>query len=150
MKTFNLLVLIAALLFCATANAQTVPNKKLPAPVKSSFASKFPSAINLKWEKERNGNYEAKFSMDRINRRAEFDKNGTWIETERLINTSEVPKAVSDAVKKANPSCKLNDAEEIQTADKGMLYEVGCKTGQAKQEYRISPDGKVEAKTERK
>ncbi len=150
MKTVKTITILAILLLSQGIFSQQVSTSKLPAPVKSAFANKFPSATGLKWEKEHNGNYEAKFMENMVSRRTEFDKNGNWVETEKVIKTSEVPKTVSEAVKKTNPGCKMSDAEEIQTSDKGMIYEVGCKTDAGKRDYRVSPEGKLEAKLEKK
>jgi hypothetical protein len=63
------------------------------------------------------------------------------VETENNIKTVEVPKAVKDGLMKKNPSCKISEAEEVQTADKGKVYDVGCRVNAQEKEYRVSADG---------
>ncbi|MDB5280987.1 MAG: hypothetical protein JWO06_62 [Bacteroidota bacterium] len=150
MSKNKIIVLLIATVFCTASFGQAIQSDKVPQEVLSAFKSKFPAAGDVQWAKEPNANYEAKFTMANNNQRAEFNEKGVWVETETSIPTAQVPKTVSNAVMKQSPSCKIADAEEIQTADQGKIYEVGCTKGGTKKDYRVTADGKVEKKLEKK
>ena len=144
MKTHKLIMVFTAILFStAVTLSQQVMTYQVPEEVLTAFREKFPDASSVKWSKEINLNYEAQFTLATNGERAEFDKNGKWVETENSIKTSDLPKTVSAAVLKKNPSCKIADAEEIQSSEMGKMYEVGCPTKSEKADYRVTPDGTI-------
>jgi hypothetical protein len=146
MKTGKSIMLFAAmLLWTVVSLGQSIATDKVPQEVQSAFKAKFPAASNVTWAMEKNMNYEAKFMLASASQRAEFSKTGIWVESEKTINKADLPKNVSNTVMSKNPSCKIADAEEIQSADLGKMYEVGCATKNGKQDYRVTSDGKVEA-----
>jgi hypothetical protein len=91
--------LAASLLFAATTftgtysvNAATIvamakkgveiPASQVPVAVRSSFASNFPNATNVKWERQREDGgvqYQADFKMNGQRWRARFAANGTLL-----------------------------------------------------------------------
>ena len=142
-------MLLVALLCCSASFAQQLALDNVPQEVQSAFKEKFPAGSDVVWGLEPNGNFEAKFMMANAKERAEFDAHGKWIETENSIPTSEVPKNVRDAIVKAYPTCKISDAEKVQT-DQGEIYEVGCMVGKAKEDIRVTATGKVQRKIEKK
>jgi hypothetical protein len=92
----------------------------VPAPVKSAFAQKYPTAQKVKWEKE-DANYEAEFHFGRQEMSAVFDATGTQLETEKEIPTSQLPAAVQASMKKAGR--KIKEAAEITNARGEVFYE---------------------------
>ena len=64
----NLLISILLFAFASTTFAQdknAIAEQQLPAPVKSNFHHDFPTATDLKWEKE-GSNFEANFKVDHL------------------------------------------------------------------------------------
>lgn len=144
---------ISALLILGAGriSAQIISNDQLPQEVLNAFKTKFPTANVVSWVQEPNTNYEAKFTLAEKDMRAEFNKNGVWVETENAIKPNEVPPAVKKTVLKEKPGCRISDAEEIQSAKDGKMYEVGCsKSGSLKRDYRVTADGKLEKEIAKK
>jgi hypothetical protein len=142
-KSKVVLLLVAAFLSTAVYS-QGNSSANAPQQVTKAFKAKFPTAANVSWVKEPNSNYEAKFKMGDVKQRAEFDTKGNWVETENSIKTSTLPKTVTDEVKKQNSGCKITEAEEVETAGSGKVYDVGCMVNSAKKEYRVTADGATE------
>ena len=73
MKKHKIITLFTGILFCTAVFAQQLVLDNVPQEVQSTFREKFPSAENVSWGIEPNGNYEAKFMMANAKERAEFD-----------------------------------------------------------------------------
>ena len=58
---------------------------KIPTSVMSAFNSKFPNAINVKWDKENEHEYEASFEWESKKLSANYSDTGEWLETESTI-----------------------------------------------------------------
>ena len=115
--------LIAGLiLFTSIVNAIEVPEA-----VMKTFKQRFSEVKKAKWEKEKDGNYEAEFDLNGKEMSATFLANGDWRETETEINVSELPKAVSDAFNKLYPDTKIREVSKIQRSDNSVVYETEIK-----------------------
>lgn len=138
----NLMLVLAASLFISvTASAQTP--KDLPAKVKTSFDQKFPGTQKVKWSKENSTEWEAEFKMSGKEYSANYNNDGTWMETEYEISVNEIPIAVSKTLGKEFPGYKLVESEISETA-KGKLYEFEIKTGAKKQEVALDENGVIQ------
>lgn len=135
-----ILVFAAALFISVTACAQTP--KDLPAKVKTAFDQKFPGAQKVKWSKENSTEWEAEFKMSGKEYSANFNTDGTWMETEYEIGANEIPVAVTTTLGKEFPGYKLVESEISETA-KGKLYEFEIKTGTKKQEVALDESGVI-------
>jgi hypothetical protein len=116
-----IIAMVVALLCHGQAIAQKISEDKVPTAVKGAIKSKFPTATNIKWEHE-GKDYEAGFKNDKLKQSALFDKTGKWLVTETQIESSKLPKAVSDAFAKEYPGYSLNESEILDTADSGRRY----------------------------
>ncbi len=78
-------LLIAGLYLSACSEHKTeadVTEAEVPAPVKDAFASKYPGATEVKWEKETEDSkviYEAEFKFENKEKEAFFEEGGTFI-----------------------------------------------------------------------
>jgi len=133
-----ILVLAAATLISVTAFAQN--GKDLPAKVKTSFEQKFSGAQKVKWGKENATEWEAEFTMNNKEYSANFNIDGTWLETEYKIGEKEIPAAVTKTLGKEFPGYKLLESEVSETA-KGKVFEFEVQTGKTKMEVAINVDG---------
>jgi hypothetical protein len=99
-----------------------------PAAVKAAIARLYPTARNVKFEKE-NGDYEAGFKHNGKSMSVVLDVKGTVKETETEIPVSALPAAVRDYVAKQMPGKKIKEAAEIVDANgtKKFEAEVGGK-----------------------
>ena len=139
---------LLALAFCIVSFAtiscsQKVNEKDLPGPVKTAFSNKFPTATNVKWEKENKKELEANFKMNNTDVSANFGLEGSWIETETTIPASELPAAVTNTVNTKYPGAVYGRTEKIEKPGK-ILYEVNITVNGKKRELELNPDGSLE------
>lgn len=137
MKKYFLLVVV---IFTITLSGFAID---VPKPVADAFAKKFPGATDIKWEKENAKEYEAEFKLNGKSASANFQTDGSWVETEMEINASELPEAVSNTLKAKYPGASLLKAYKIETAKSVTTYEVEIKVGNKKQELTMNADGKI-------
>jgi hypothetical protein len=124
MKT--ILILTAILLSGHTLWAQKVSKKDIPAPVQKAFNSAYPEATGVKWEKE-NGNFEASFERKDSEISVVYEANGTLLETETEMETTELPASISDYVKAHYKGQKIKEASKITDAAGVVTYEAEIK-----------------------
>jgi len=127
--------------FATIGCSQKITEKDLPAQVKTAFNNKFPGATHIKWEKENKKEFEANFKMNNAEVSANFGLDGTWVETETTIPSSELPAAVTDAVKTKFPGAVYGITEKIEKPGAKILYEVNLTVNGKKKELELSPDG---------
>lgn len=138
----------AAILFSATAIAQNLKSAEVPEAVRTAFSKKFPTAKNVKWSKENEAEFEAEFKNGTNEQSANFNANGLWLVTETEIKTSKLPATIHAAIKKEFEGFKLEEAEQVESAEKGSLYEVKLEKGETTVSVEFAPDGKIISKKE--
>ena len=124
----NLIIASAILVASCSANSQAVKESAVPKPVVTSFQTNFAGAKAEKWEKEKDGNYEAEFDWKKIESSATFSADGKLLETEQEISTKELPALVGNYVTKNYAGYKIAEAAKI-TADGKVMYEAEVKKG---------------------
>ncbi|MEP7373668.1 MAG: PepSY-like domain-containing protein [Chitinophagaceae bacterium] len=139
MKQF-LLIACGILAIVATCRSQKV---NIPAPVTNAFNAKYPNATAVKWGKESAKEYEAEFKLNGANVSANFDLDGSWIETETTIPSSGLPAAVISAVNIKYPGAVYFLTERIEKPGGKTLYEVNIKVKGKKKELELDGDGNL-------
>ncbi len=140
----NKIILVCALsITVCLAQAQELKESEIPSAVKESFAKRFPNVKEVKWSKEHAKEFEAEFKIGGTEQSANFDQAGEWLVTETEIKTSELPQLVQTTINKEFTGFKIEEAEKVETSDKGMLYEVALEKGKMNYEVELSADGKV-------
>lgn len=114
---------------------------KVPDAVKTVFNNKFPNASAIKWEKESKDELEANFKMNNTEVSANFKLDGTWVETETTIAVSELPAAVSNAVKTKYSNAVYGRTEKIERPGGKTMYEVNIKVNGKSKELELFEDG---------
>jgi hypothetical protein len=132
----KIILIFSAILITINAFAQTPPAK-----VKAAFNGKYPKATKVSWGKESAKEWEAEFTLNGSKVSANFSQDGTWVETERMIPISALPKQVEQAIDKQYPKWKISSADKTETARNGVVYEVGIKSGSHKKEVIFKEDG---------
>lgn len=122
----KLVVTIVVMLFATFSFAQKMQEKNVPSNIKSIFKKMYPTAKEVKWDKE-GEKYEASFDLNKTDHSVLMDAQGNIIETEVEIELNQLPMGILDYVKthytgkQAKESAKITDA-------KGMVtYEVEIK-----------------------
>ena len=129
--------------FATIACSQKITEKDIPAPVKTAFNNKFPGATDIKWEKENKKELEANFKMNNADVSANFGLDGTWVETETAIPSSELPAAVSNAVNIKYPGAVYGRTEKIEKPGGKILFEVNITVNSKKKELELNQDGSI-------
>ena len=120
-------MIIVAILTASTtlgANAQKLSTSKVPANVKSAFATTYPTAKSVQWEKEKTGEYEVNFEQGQEEMSVVYNAQGIALEVEVEIAASDLPAAVQNALK----GKKIKEAARITKGGKTYYEaEVGGK-----------------------
>ena len=117
----KLLVLIVCLTFVLGVSAMNQKDEKIPAAAKTGFAAKFPTAQKVKWSVEKPGEFEAEFTLNKVETSTLFDAKGNLLETETEIKESELPQAVKATLAKDFAGYKLDEIEKATDA-KGVTH----------------------------
>ena len=113
-----------ALAACQLGPTPAAAQDEVPAAVAASFATKYPGAEEVRWGRDRNDSHEAHFRLDGRKLRADFDADGTWIETEESVRWKDLPEAVRDAVEGEYDEDDVVELEFTDNAEKGEFYDV--------------------------
>jgi hypothetical protein len=133
------------------AQEEAVPLDKIPKAVMDALLSKFPKAKIDKCHKANEENtvvYDIELKQEDRKCEADIRENGTYINYEKAIKATELPKAVTAAVEKRYPKSALKEIME-ETEVKGKdeklaAYELVLTTADKKEEeVKVSPDGKI-------
>lgn len=110
---------------------------------KANFKKKYPNEKNAKWGEDNVGNYEAKFDEDGETYRADFDKNGNWVETENSMKYKNLPEVVKEAIKRDYDKDDIVEVERVESAKKGLFYDVEFKKGGKKHDVEYNSSGAI-------
>lgn len=115
----------------------------VPDPVLDTFRRKYPEVTETKWEIDSNGSYEAHFKVGDTKYRADFTREGIWTETENNIDYNELPPVVRSAFLLKYSVESFRSAEAVDSATRGVFYEIEVFTGTSKIDVLFDKDGKV-------
>lgn len=150
----NLIITTAAILTVSTACAQKVKEADVPAAVKTTFQNTYKGAKAEKWEKEKDGNYEAEFDWNKAEASASFSADGKFLQYEQEMKTAGLPKTVSDYVTKNYAGYKITEAAKITDASGAISYEAEVKKGKEEMDLIFDSNGnflkkEIEAKDDK-
>jgi hypothetical protein len=136
-------ILLATLLSTGlglAAFAQEVKETDVPAAVKTSFKTAFPNAKDVDW-KMKEGKYKVDFDIDGTDYIAAFGVDGKMISKGMKIRVSELPSAVTNAVKSSYAN---KDIENVYRVDKdGTVCYLVKLEGNPDTKVLYSADGQV-------
>ena len=122
------------------AFAQELKESDVPAAVKTSFKSAFPNAKDVDW-KMKEGKYKVDFDIDGTDQIAAFGADGKMISKGMKIRVSELPSAVTSAVKSSYAG---KDIENVYRVDKnGTVCYLVKLEGNPETKVLYSADGQV-------
>jgi hypothetical protein len=132
----KVLMILAITLICSCTFAKTPPKA-----VSDAFMKKFPTATKVSWGVEGPKEWEAEFTLEGKKISANFNENGTWVETEREINPANLPKAVLESLKLKYNDWKIAEADKTESSKHGTIYEVDLKKGLKSKSLAFKEDG---------
>ena len=133
----KIIILVLGILLTAS----TIQATEVPHAIEQAFQQKFPSAKKVKWEKEKNNDYEASFILDGKEVSASYSPDAQLKETETEISVSELPKAVVDALNKKHPGSKIGEAAKIERSNNSVVYEAELKIKGKKTDLLFDENG---------
>lgn len=136
---FLVLILINLVVLSCKQNA----NAQTPDAVKETFQKKYPGEDDPDWHKDDHGNYESHFKIDGIKYRADFNPDGSWIETETSIDEDELPKAIREAIKRDYDDSEITEVEKVDHHSKGLFYDVEFKQKGKNKDVMYKASGEV-------
>jgi hypothetical protein len=140
----NIIVVLAIIMLSnANLKSQNVADNKIPANVKKELVAKYPTATNVKWEMENKTTYEAVFKLNSESVSANFTKDGKWLETEKEIKFSQLPKAVQDVLNKQYPKAKYTELAEVESPENGKFLDVDVTYNKKKFVVELKPTGEI-------
>jgi hypothetical protein len=142
------IVLLCVSVLALGCSAQKLKEAEVPAKVKEAFTKKFSDSKKVTWSKENENEYEAEFIRNGVEYSANFDTQGTWLETETEIKKANVPDVVMATINKEFSGYKIEEIELSETADNGSVYEFELEKGKSNYEAVVSKEGKLIKKEE--
>ena len=139
----KLFVLLVCLSFVIGISAMSQKDEKIPAPAKSGFVAKFPTAQKVKWSVEKPGEFEAEFTLNKVETSVLVDAKGNLLETETEIKESELPQAVKATLAKDFAGYKFDEIEKATDIKGVTSFEMGAVKGKEKLEISFDANGKL-------
>jgi hypothetical protein len=110
-KTIQLAALL--LLGTGTIFAQDIPKSQVPSVIVNNFKKEFPKANDIEWEMQGdlyNVDFEIGWFTDY---EAWFNASGKLVKQTQEISKSNIPKAVTNAIKTQYKEYRIDDAKKI-------------------------------------
>ena len=92
-------------------------SKNQPAKVRSAFAKDYPNATNVSWSKYR-GDWTATFTNGVVTSTAIYHANGERKDTRTVVPPTQVPRTISDILKKKTETQPTTDVVKIEAPKK--------------------------------
>jgi len=121
------LILPISVLAVLTACKPGDPN--IPEAATSAFPEKFPEARNVTWSMEKDHEWEFEFKSNGMKFSANFNSDGTWLETEIELGRDEIPESVRKGIETEFPGYSTEEAQLSETAE-ATSYEIILEKGE--------------------
>ena len=137
------LLTFSVLLVLTPSTVAQKASGKAPPTALTHLTNTYPGAAVKEWKKGAK-NWKAEFELKDEKYDAYYTPSGAWVRTEHNIPKSELPAAVTTALKASKyASWKVDDVEEHATPEQPKLYKVKVETEVNKAELFFTPDGKL-------
>ena len=141
------IVLVAGLIFAASAGAQEKKIKRadLPPAVEKTVAAQSAGATVRGFSQEKEKGqiyYEAEMTVNGHSKDVLIDPNGAVVEVEEEVAVDTLPAAVKAGLQSKAGSGKIVKVESLTKHDKLVAYEAQVNTNGKKSEVQVGPDGK--------
>ncbi|MGS2726247.1 PepSY-like domain-containing protein [Psychroserpens sp. BH13MA-6] len=136
-------ITILTFIILAIFGCQNSVIAQAPEAVKATFQKMYPGENDPDWHQDDHGNYESHFKIDGIKYRADFSKNGQWIETETSIDKDDLPKAIKDKIKADYEDEEITEVEKVEHHSKGTFYDVEFKRKGKNKDVEFRANGDI-------
>ena len=121
----RLVLIVISMVITSLTFAQSVHEKQVPAQVNKVFHTNYPTAKNVKWDKE-GEMFEVNFDQNNVKHSVVFDHQGNIHEIEVKIELSQLPKGLMEYVK-THYKQAINGAAKIIDVRGAITYEAEIK-----------------------
>ena len=139
------LVTAGLALFAFGAQAQMLKAAQVPAVVKATFKTQYPTVTSNTWEKE-HGNYEAGFTLKGATMSALINPAGELVEKETDMASTKLPAAVRATLARDYKAYKVTEAATIVSAAGVTTYEAELSKAGKKHDVLFNADGTLAKK----
>lgn len=130
---------------------EAVSQDKIPKVVMDALLARFPRAKIDQCTRAREGDdivYDIEFRQEGRKCEADIKANGAYINFEQAVESKDLPKSVSSAIRKRYPKSTLKEIMEERevkgTEERLSAYEVVLETSnKGEVEVRVSPQGRI-------
>ena len=136
--TISFLLFITAVSFGSCQSSQTTPDA-----VKETFQKKYPGENDPDWHTDANGNWEANFKINGEKYRADFNEDGSWVETENSLKKKNLPEGVLKTMKDKFGNEDFTEAERVDHSTKGIFYDIEFKQKGKNMDIEMREDGTI-------
>lgn len=138
----NLFVIILSLIFLGCTSSAQENGGEVPENIKNAFVKKYPGVEVQNWETDKNNYYEASFERNGTKYRADFAKDGTWIETESSFSYENLPADVKAVIDNEYKEHEIVEIELVDNAEKGTFFDIELKKNGKKRDVMLTESGK--------
>ncbi len=145
MKRFLVLLsfLTIGVVSCQEKKKDSDEKSNVPEAVQMTFQKKYPGATNPDWKQDEHGYWESHFKIDGEKYRADFNADGSWVETENSIKDGELPEAVKNVISEKYSDYEITEVERVDSAKKGVFYDVEFKQKGKNMDVEFREDGSI-------
>ena len=115
----------------------------VPVVVKTAFQKKYPGENDPDWEKDDHGYWESHFKKDGEKYRADFNADGTWVETENDVKKKALPEVILEIIERDYSDYEITEVEHVESATKGEFFDVEFKQKGKTKDVMFKPDGTI-------
>lgn len=137
------LIVFNIILFLAAGCGQNAENNEVSEKIQQAFSNKYADVKDVKWERDDNGYYEAQFKYNGEKFRADFTKDGKWIETENSVKYEQLPQPVKTLIEDEYEKEEITEIEFVDNSTKGKFYDVEFKRKGKNSDLMITTEGKI-------
>ncbi|WP_162426252.1 SdiA-regulated domain-containing protein [Pontibacter pudoricolor] len=113
MKKYSLYAFTLAVVMAGTACDPIWDNTKVPEAVKVQFADRYPTIKQADWDNE-NGNFEAEFKVNGLERTALFSPDGKLLSYTEEIDQRHLPNVILQQVQAQYANYRIDEAHRVQ------------------------------------
>lgn len=124
-------------------NSKGIDVQGVPNAVVKSFKKMFPGENDPDWEQDAHGYWEAHFKKDDGNYRADFNVDGSWIETENSIKKENLSQEIKIVIERAFSEYEITEVEHVNHHSKGEFFDVEFKQEGKNKDVEFRANGEI-------
>lgn len=145
MKKLSLLLVF--IMTVGLVSCQESKDKKeeseVPQAVRTTFQQKYPGENDPDWKQDDHGYWESHFKIDGEKYRADFNADGSWVETENDIKPENLSDAIKKQIEEKFSDYEITEVERVDSAKKGIFFDVEFKQKGKNKDVEFREDGTI-------